>query len=112
MFNGIIERGCEEVQNNVLVFTREIENVKVKIEADKDIAWRFIDVDGENKIDEPAQDLLQKLKNKIREHVPKNNIFEFKVSNLLDCKIGLFSESTKRPKFSSRLDGPTVLESA
>ena len=78
IFNGILN--AENVANNVILFIREIEDVKDYIEIDKSIAWRYIDVDEENKIDEQAQALLTDLTmKKIPAKLPETNTFRFKV---------------------------------
>ena len=68
------------VHKNVLFFNREITNVKDFTQVDKSIAWRFIDVGKDNKIDEPAQELLHNLKKQIRNRLPKSNIIESQVT--------------------------------
>ena len=68
-----------DVHKNVLFFNREIRNVKDFIDIDQSIAWRFIDVDKDNKIDEPAQELLHSLKRKVAECLPRINIIESQV---------------------------------
>ena len=78
IFNGILN--AKNVPNNVLLFVREIEDIKEYKDIDKSFAWRYIDVDDNNQIDESAQTLLDELKNKkILKKVPETNIFRFKV---------------------------------
>ena len=78
IFNGIIN--AKNVPNNVLLFIREIEDVKEYKDVDKSIAWRYIDVDDNNEIEESAQSLLNDLKNsKLSKKVPEANTFRFRV---------------------------------
>ena len=78
IFNGILN--AKNVPNNVLIFLREIEDIRDHVESDKSIAWRYIDVDDNNKVDESAQNLLEELKfNKVLKKVPGANTFRFKV---------------------------------
>lgn len=80
IYNGILN--AKNVENNVLCFIREIEDVKDYKDIDRPIAWRYIDVDSQNEIDHSAQDLLNDLKfNKVLKKVPDSNVFRFKVKN-------------------------------
>ena len=64
----------------MIYFEREIENIEEKIEANPDLARRFIDLDSKNQVDKSAKYFLENLKKeKIRSKIADSNIFKFKV---------------------------------
>lgn len=58
---------------------REIEDVQTPIQVDSKIKSKFIDM-LDNVIDLEAQKLLDNLKNKLRQEIPKYNFIKLKVN--------------------------------
>ena len=77
ILNGIIK--AENVEKNVLVFFREIENIEnILIDnKNKSLLSRFIDI-KEEQIDQEAKELRENMRKKIYESLPQSNIFELK----------------------------------
>ena len=66
--------------NNVLYFEREIEGLEESIEENPALCGKFIDLTIKKKVDIPAKNLLQRLKNeKIKPCMNSANTYQFKV---------------------------------
>ena len=78
IYNGILN--AKNVANNALFFVREIEDIDEHYGENPALSARFIDLDKHKQLDHDAQRLLDELKStKIREKLPDENIFRFRV---------------------------------
>lgn len=82
IFNGILN--CKNPTDTALYFERRIVGIEQKLKSNLSLSRKFIDLDKDDNIDEPAKVLLDELKNeKIPSKLPKSNIFKFDVMRVL-----------------------------
>ena len=98
IFNGILR--AKNVENNVLFFEREIEDIEKHIESNTTLARRFIDLDKTNKVDVEAKRFLDDLKwTKIPSKLSAANTFKFKVKWCNETGISMSSHASYIEKF-------------
>jgi hypothetical protein len=78
IYNGLIK--AQNTKQNVLMFIREIVDIKDNIKSNAKLAGRFIDLDEGGNVDTDAENLLNSLKtDKIAKYLPESNMHKFKV---------------------------------
>ena len=74
---------AENIENNVLFFIREIDDIEQHFKDNIRLSQRFIDIDKNKSIDQTAKKFLHDLKcNKIPSKLPSSNIFKYNVKLL------------------------------
>ena len=78
IFNGVIR--AKNIENNVLFFVREIDDIEEHYKDNIKLSLKFIDIDKNKNIDETAKKFLNDLKyDKIPKKLPQSNIFKYNV---------------------------------
>ena len=71
---------AENIENNVLFFIREIDDIEQHFKDNIRLSQRFIDIDKNKNIDQTAKKFLHDLKyNKIPGKLSSSNIFKYNV---------------------------------
>ena len=78
-FNGVLN--AKNINDNAIIFLREIEDIENIIEQNPDLAASYIDLNENKNIDKESKKQLDCLKTSVKKISQKANIHELKVYN-------------------------------